>query len=79
MTRIYIIVALAGLLATGGAIGGAYLKGRSDGYSSAEADARQKVIEQLTERNSINESVSHLSSADLCAKLGGVFKDGQCE
>ena len=58
-------------------IGLAYFKGRADGDALAEADARRQVVEQITERNEINEAVSGMSAADLCRELGGVF-DGQC-
>ena len=72
---VYVAVAVAGLAA----IGGAYLKGRSDGDLAAQAKARQQIVEQLTERNRINENVSRMSAADLCRQLGGVFVNGQCE
>lgn len=68
-----IILAVAGLLL----IGVAYFKGRSDGDALAQANARRQVVEQITERNQINEAVSGMSAADLCRELGGVF-DGQC-
>lgn len=71
----YIAVAVAGLLA----IGGAYLKGRSDGDMLAQAAARKQVVEQLTERNKINENVSRMSAADLCRQLGGVYVNGECQ
>ncbi|MGV8865204.1 MAG: hypothetical protein ACOH2T_29210 [Pseudomonas sp.] len=58
-------------------IAGAYFKGRADGDALAQANARRQVVEQITERNQINETVSGMSAADLCRELGGVF-DGQC-
>lgn len=72
---VYIAVAVAGLAA----IGGAYMKGRHDGDLAAQAKARQQIVEQLTERNRINESVSRMSASDLCRQLGGVFVNWQCE
>lgn len=72
---VYIAVVVAALLA----IGGAYVKGRSDGDTAAQAKARQQIVEQLTERNRINENVSRMSAADLCRQLGGVYTNGQCE
>lgn len=72
---VYIAVAAAGLLA----IGGAYMKGRTDGDVAAQAKARQQIVEQLTERNKINEGVSRMSASDLCRQLGGVYANGQCE
>lgn len=72
---VYIAVALAVVLA----LGGAYIKGRSDGDMIAQANARKQLVEQLTERNKINENVSRMSAAGLCHQLGGVWNDGQCE
>jgi hypothetical protein len=72
---VYIAAAVAGLLA----IGGAYLKGRSDGDMIAQANARKQIVEQLTERNRINENVSRMSAADLCRQLGGVYVNGECQ
>lgn len=60
-------------------IGGAYFKGQADGDALARADARRQVVEQITERNRIDESVSGMSAADLCRELGGVFQDGRCD
>lgn len=62
-----------------GAIGGAYLKGRSDENRAAEVQARRDVVEQITERNRINDNVSRMSASDLCRQLGGVFVNGICE
>lgn len=59
--------------------GAAYFKGRMDGDAMAQAAARKQIVEQLTERNRINESVSRMSSADLCRRLGGVFVDNECQ
>lgn len=75
--KTWITIALVGLALT--SVGGAYVKGRFDGDAAAQAKARQQVIEQLTERNRINENVSGMSSADLCRSLGGVFVDGVCQ
>lgn len=72
---VYIAVAVAALAA----IGGAYLKGRSDGDLLAQANARKQLVEQLTERNKINENVSRMSAADLCRQLGGVYVNGECQ
>lgn len=72
-----IIAALVAAVAL--TIGGAYLKGRADGYALAEADAKTAVIRQLKERNVTDEKVDRLSAADLCRELGGVFHDERCE
>lgn len=72
---VYIAIAVAALAA----IGGAYLKGRSDGDLLAQANARKQLVERLTERNKINENVSRMSAADLCRQLGGVYIDGECQ
>lgn len=72
---VYVAIAVAALAA----ISGAYLKGRSDGDLVAQATARKQVVEQLTERNRINENVSRMSAADLCRKLDGVYIDGECQ
>lgn len=61
------------------AVGVAYMKGRTDGDLIAQANARKQLVEQLTERNKINEDVSNMSAADLCRQLGGVWAHGQCE
>lgn len=75
--KTWITIALVGLALT--SVAGAYVKGRFDGDAAAQAKARQQVVEQLTERNRINENVSGMSSADLCRSLGGVFVDGVCQ
>lgn len=75
--KTWITIALVGLALT--SVGGAYVKGRFDGDAAAQAKARQQVIEQLTERNRINENVSGMSASDLCRSLGGVFVDGVCQ
>ena len=72
---VYIAVAVAALAA----ISGAYIKGRSDGDLLAQANARKQLVEQLTERNKINENVSRMSAADLCRQLGGVYVNGECQ
>jgi hypothetical protein len=74
--KTWVTIALVGLALT--SVGGAYIKGRFDGDAAAQAKARQQLVEQLTERNRVNESVSRMSSADLCRSLGGVFVDGVC-
>lgn len=60
-------------------VGGVYLKGRSDASEAAKSAARKQLVEQITERNEINEAVSNLSAADLCVKLGGVYAEGECK
>lgn len=72
---VYIGVAVAAMLA----IGGAYFKGRTDGDLIAQANARKQLVEQLTERNRIDERVKGMSSADLCRELGGVYSNGECQ
>lgn len=77
MLKPYVYIAAA--LAIAAALGGVYMKGRSDESNAAQAKARQQIVEQLTERNRINENVSRMSASDLCRQLGGVFVNGQCE
>ena len=72
-------LAIGGVVIGLAAVGGAYLKGRSDENLFAQAEARRQTIEQLTERNQVNENVSRMSAADLCRQLGGVFIDGECQ
>lgn len=58
---------------------GAYVKGRSDGRSSAEADARKGIVNQLTERGKIDEDIQGMSADQLCRKLDGVWRNDRCE
>lgn len=72
-------VYIAAVVAVVVALGGVYMKGRHDGDMIAQANARKQLVEQLTERNKINENVSRMSAADLCRQLGGVYVNGGCQ
>ncbi len=60
-------------------IGGAYLKGRSDGRAITEGEIRAALVQQLTDRGKTDEDVSRMSADELCRELGGVFRDGRCD
>nr|WP_099058146.1 hypothetical protein [Rhizobium sp. ACO-34A] len=60
-------------------IGGAYLKGRSDGRAITEGEIRADLVQQLTDRGKTDEDVSRMSADELCRDLGGVFRGGRCE
>lgn len=77
MFKSYTHIAIA--VAAAVALGGVYAKGRHDGQVAAQADAREQLVDQLTERNKINENVSRMSAADLCRELGGVYNNGECK
>ncbi len=80
MTAHIRLIVVLGALATVIAVAGAmYMKGRGDGYASAQVEARQQLIDQITERNRIDEDVRNMSSADLCRRLGGVYVNGECQ
>jgi hypothetical protein len=70
---------VVGIVVLGFTNGTTYFKGRADGSAIEQANARRLVIEQLTERNRINETVQGMSAADLCRELGGVYVDGGCD
>lgn len=77
MFRPYLYAGIA--LAVIGAATGLYVKGQHDARAAAKAEARKELIEQMSERNKIDEKVSRMSAADLCRELGGVWRNGQCE
>lgn len=62
-----------------GAGTGLYVKGQHDAKAAAKAEARKELLEQMTERDKVNENVSRMSAAELCRELGGVWRNGQCE
>lgn len=72
---VYIAVAVGALAI----VAGAYVKGRSDASAKAEADTRGKIVDQLTERNQIDDKIKSLSAGQLCVRLGGVWRDERCE
>lgn len=73
--KVYIAIGVVAIAA----IAGAYIKGRGDGATAAEAEARKALVEQLTERNSINANVSRMSAADLCHELDGMWDGTDCQ
>lgn len=76
MTNIYLLIgaAVAAILVGSGI----YFKGRADGETIAQSETRKQIVEQITERNRINEDVSRMPASVLCKRLGGVFENGQC-
>lgn len=58
---------------------GLYLKGQHDAKAAAKAEARKELLEQMTERDKVNENISRMSAAGLCRELDGVWNNGQCE
>lgn len=69
-----------------GAVAGAALgflagevKGDRAGYARAQAENVQAVFDQAKERQETDDQVSTMADADLCALLGGVWREGRCQ
>lgn len=56
----------------------AYSRGDDAGYERAQAENRQADFDQAKERMENDAAVDDMSDADLCALLGGVYRDGAC-
>lgn len=46
--------------------------------AAAELRNKQATFEQLKQRSEIDEKISNLDDADLCAAIGGELRDGSC-
>jgi hypothetical protein len=53
-------------------VGGAYIKGRSDGYALGTAAGVTATMDQLEERGQINETIRNLGECELIRELGGL-------
>lgn len=52
---------------------------REEAKQEERAAQLQKSMDLIQERNKTNENVSKLDDSGLCAALGGVFVNGQCQ
>lgn len=66
----------AALIASGLLAGGAYFKGRSDGYAIGTAKGVSATMDQLEQRGQINEEVRNLEECNLVLELN---PDGVCD
>ncbi len=68
-------ILIGGALVLSLATGGAYFKGRSDGYALGTATGVSATMDQLQERGQINEAVRKTGECDLILELN---PDGLC-
>lgn len=59
--------------------GGGYIKGRSDGAEIGRTATLQQSVNNLRERKAGDEAIRNMDDARLCASIGGVFQDGECQ
>ncbi|TRL39820.1 hypothetical protein [Rhizobium straminoryzae] len=77
MTRI--VIAAGIILAIGLVLAATYHQGqRQEQAATAAANARA-LTEQIKDRSLIDDQVNRMSVSDLCAGLGGVWRDGTCQ
>jgi len=71
-------ILIGGAVAAALLVGGAYLKGRSDGYALGTAKGVSATMDQLEERGQINEAVRKTTECELARELnpGSVCGDG---
>jgi hypothetical protein len=75
--RLYLAGAIAAaMIAAGGAL---YLSGRHDEAGKAENRNLKATERQRAERDKTDADIRQLDHAGLCARLGGVWRDGQCD
>ena len=70
------LAVISGILLGVGAI---YMKGRSDGFASAEHEAKTAVVNQIKERNDTDAKVKNMSRPNVCRAIGGVWRDDGCQ
>jgi hypothetical protein len=77
MTRLAIAAGL--VVAIGLVLLAAYRAGQDGERSKAAARDARELTEQVKDRSQTDEEVDRMSAADLCARLGGLWRNGKCE
>lgn len=71
--------ALAGLAAVLGLLTFSHVKAYQAGRTTERQAILTRSVEVLRERNATDDQIRSMDDAGLCAALGGVFEDGDCQ
>lgn len=77
MTRLAIVAAVVVALAL--VLLAAFRAGQDQERAKRAARDARELTEQIKDRGLIDDQVERMSTADLCRKLGGVWRNGKCE